>query len=125
MTPSTSATRPPAITVTVTLPSGPLSIWSNSVTPSIPDSGPDNPVELGVKFSSDISGYITGIRFYKSSANTGTHVGNLWSSTGTLLDTATFTQRDRLGLAAGQLRHPGADHGRYHLRRFLSHECGA
>ena len=85
------------VPVTVTLPSGPLSIWSNSVTPSIPDSGPDNPVELGVKFSSDISGYITGIRFYKSSANTGTHVGNLWSSTGQLLDTATFSSETASG----------------------------
>src|SRR4029453_7165605 len=32
-----------------------------------------------------------GVRFYKSAANTGTHVGNLWSSTGTLLGTATFS----------------------------------
>jgi hypothetical protein len=48
-------------------------------------------VELGVKFRSDVAGSITGIRFYKASANTGTHVGNLWTSTGTLLATATFT----------------------------------
>ena len=85
------------VTVTVTLPSSPLSIWSNSVTPSILDAGPDNPVELGVQFSSDISGYITGIRFYKSSANTGTHVGHLWSSTGQLLATATFTNETASG----------------------------
>src|SRR5207248_7921362 len=32
----------------------------------------------------------TGIRFYKHSANTGTHIGSLWSSTGTKLATATF-----------------------------------
>jgi hypothetical protein len=38
-----------------------------------------------------VSGYITGIRFYKSAANTGTHVGNLWSASGTLLATATFS----------------------------------
>ena len=46
---------------------------------------------MGVKFTSSSSGTITGIRFYKSSANTGTHVGNLWSSSGTLLATATFS----------------------------------
>ena len=28
---------------------------------------------------------MTGIRFYKSAANTGTHIGSLWTSTGTLL----------------------------------------
>jgi hypothetical protein len=48
-------------------------------------------VELGVKFQSSEAGYITGIRFYKGAGNTGTHIGNLWSSTGTLLATATFT----------------------------------
>ena len=42
--------------------------------------GPDSPVELGVKFYSEVGGAIKGIRFYKSSANTGTHVANLWSS---------------------------------------------
>jgi hypothetical protein len=44
-----------------------------------------------VKFRSDSNGTITGIRFYKSAANDETHIGNLWSSTGTLLATATFT----------------------------------
>ena len=57
----------------------------------------DTSVELGVKFRSDVAGTITGIRFYKASANTGTHVGNLWSSTGTLLATATFTNETASG----------------------------
>jgi hypothetical protein len=34
-------------------------------------------VELGVKFTSDVDGQVTGIRFYKGSGNSGTHVGNL------------------------------------------------
>src|SRR5208337_265625 len=66
-------------------------LWSGTTVPGLVDSGPDSAVELGVKFRSDTAGYITGIRFYKASANTGTHVGNLWSSTGTRLATATFT----------------------------------
>ena len=53
--------------------------------------------ELGVKFKSDVNGTITGIRFYKSSNNTGTHIGNLWSSSGTLLSTATFTNETASG----------------------------
>jgi hypothetical protein len=48
-------------------------------------------VTLGVKFKADVNGKITGIRFYKGTGNTGTHVGNLWSSTGTKLATGTFT----------------------------------
>ncbi|MFP5388842.1 MAG: N,N-dimethylformamidase beta subunit family domain-containing protein, partial [Thermoleophilia bacterium] len=53
--------------------------------PAIADGGDGQSVELGVKFRSDVPGQITGIRFYKATANTGTHVGSLWTSTGTLL----------------------------------------
>ncbi|WP_298435884.1 DUF4082 domain-containing protein [Geobacter sp.] len=69
---------------------GPFSIWSGTTVPGVIDSGPDSPVELGVKFRADTNGFITGIRFYKSSTNTGTHVANLWTSSGTRLATATF-----------------------------------
>jgi hypothetical protein len=68
----------------------PSNIWSSSASPVVVDGGPDSAVELGVKFRSAVAGSITGIRFYKATANTGTHVGNLWTSTGTLLATATF-----------------------------------
>jgi len=68
-----------------------ISIWDNSTLPQTLDGGPDIPVELGMKFSSDEDGYITGARFYKASTNTGVHVANLWTNTGTLLATATFT----------------------------------
>jgi len=37
-----------------------------------------------------VNGSITGIRFYKGSGNTGTHVGNLWSASGTKLASVTF-----------------------------------
>src|SRR5262249_47321862 len=54
-------------------------------------SGDPGPYELGVKFSSNSPGFIAGIRFYKSAANTGTHVGHLWGPDGTKLAEATFT----------------------------------
>ena len=54
-------------------------IWSGATVPGTVDGGPDSAVEVGVKFRADVSGTITGIRFYKASANTGTHVGNLWT----------------------------------------------
>ena len=56
-----------------------------------------NAVELGVKFSSSVSGNITGIRFYKGPLNNGTHIGDLWSSNGTLLASATFTNETASG----------------------------
>src|SRR5205085_11559420 len=72
-------------------------IWPSTAAPAVLDVGPDTPVELGVSFKADVNGYITGIRFYKSSSNTGTHVGNLWSSTGQLLASATFTNETASG----------------------------
>jgi len=72
-------------------------LWPGTTVPTLVDAGPDNSVELGVKFKSDLNGYITGIRFYKAGTNTGTHVGNLWTSTGTLLATATFTNETASG----------------------------
>jgi hypothetical protein len=85
--------------LSITVPADPsaLTIWPSTAMPSLVDAGADNPVALGVKFRSDVVGTITGIRFYKASANTGTHVGNLWSSTGALLATATFTNETDSG----------------------------
>ncbi len=68
----------------------PCSIWSSAITPAGAD-GDTNAVEVGVKFRADSNGSITGLRFYKFSTNTGTHVGHLWSRTGTLLASATFS----------------------------------
>ena len=72
-------------------------VWQPSNVPTQVDDGDNGSIELGVKFRSDTAGYITGIRFYKSAANTGVHLGNLWSSTGTLLATATFTNESASG----------------------------
>jgi hypothetical protein len=72
-------------------------IWPGTTAPTVVDSGPDSAVELGVKFKSDVNGTITGIRFYKAGANTGTHVGNLWSSAGALLASATFNSETASG----------------------------
>lgn len=49
--------------------------------------------ELGVRFESDVAGTITQIKYYRSAADTDftTRQGHLWSPTGVLLGTATFT----------------------------------
>jgi hypothetical protein len=44
-----------------------------------------------------VDGFISGVRFYKGTGNTGTHTGSLWSSTGTRLATATFTGETATG----------------------------
>ena len=54
-------------------------------------------VELGVRFSADVDGWVTGVRFYKGPGNTGTHTGSLWTSDGTQLATGTFTDETGSG----------------------------
>ena len=53
--------------------------------------------ELGVKFTPSVSGTVTGVRFYKATTNVGTHVGSLWSTTGTLLASGTFSNETASG----------------------------
>ena len=65
------------------------------------------------------NGFIKGIRFYKGYHNTGTHVGQLWSNTGTSLATADLHGRVRLRLAAGDVHQPGGCDGRHDLRGVL------
>ena len=62
---------------------------------------------------------VTGVRFYKSTANTGTHLGNLWSSERHTAGHGHVYRRDVVRLAASQLRHAGADHGRQRLHSFV------
>ena len=73
------------------------SIWDSSAIPTYTAVSDGQAIEIGVRFRSNVDGYITGIRFYKGSANTGTHVGNLWSTTGTLLASATFASETESG----------------------------
>ena len=75
----------------------PCSIWPATAMPAVAADTDASAVELGIKFQSDTAGVIRGIRFYKGRTNTGTHVANLWDSSGTKLATATFTNETTTG----------------------------
>jgi hypothetical protein len=57
----------------------------------------DRAVQLGMKFRASVSGTVTGVRFYKQTGNNGTHIGQLYSSTGVLLAQATFINETASG----------------------------
>ena len=78
-------------TLTETAQAQSATFWPTTTVPSVPDSGPDNAVELGVQFSCSQAGTITGLQFYKAATDTGTHTGHLWSSAGVSLASVTFT----------------------------------
>jgi Domain of unknown function (DUF4082) len=72
----------------------------------LPVVGSDYPVELGISFTSDVNGFVTGIRFYKNTANIGTHVGSLWDAARNLLASATFTSESASGWQRVSFSHP-------------------
>ena len=49
--------------------------WTSGARTAILDSGDGQAAELGVQFTATVSGFVTGIEFYKSVANTGIHTG--------------------------------------------------
>ncbi|MDR9809742.1 DUF4082 domain-containing protein [Rhizobium hidalgonense] len=91
-------------TVTVTGPT--FTSLFGGATPAVVNTDDAAAVELGVKFQSSVAGTVSGIRFYKSSLDTGTHTGSLWSSTGTRLATLTFTNETASGWQSATFTSP-------------------
>ena len=75
----------------------PCSIWKPTAAPTLISDPDTTPVELGMKFKSNVAGYILGLRFYKGSQNTGTHTGHLWTRGGSLLATVNFANETGFG----------------------------
>lgn len=84
-------------TTTATAGGCPCTIWTSGTTPAAAATNDSSAVELGVKFRANQSGYITGVKFYKGTGNTGTHVGSLWTRTGTKLASVTFAGESATG----------------------------
>ncbi|MEZ5065999.1 MAG: DUF6605 domain-containing protein [bacterium] len=87
--------------VTVTIdPAGPVSCPCHIFAEAIGGNAANDPnsVEVGVRFSADRAGVVSGLRFYKPGASTGgVHVGTLWTNGGTPLRSAVFTNETDSG----------------------------
>ena len=81
------------------------SIFSG-LAPAVLDTADPHSVELGVRFESAVPLAIEGIRFFKGPEDSGTHVGHLWTSTGTLLASATFTSENSYGWQSVRFEKP-------------------
>ncbi len=71
-------------------------LFSNQA-PSVPNFTDSVSYELGMKFQSTTVGQISAVRFWKAPSETGTHVGKIWTATGTLLKSVTFTNETGSG----------------------------
>jgi hypothetical protein len=88
--PILDTTTPPPPPPPTPDPSGTVSLFTTSDTPTNPNWNDPNAIEVGVKFSADVTGTVAGVRFYKGDQNTGPHTASLWSTSGQRLATATF-----------------------------------
>lgn len=79
---------PAGASVSVTV-GGPYSVFGNTV-PALGAVDDQSSAELGLRFTAEVDGYISGVRFYKGATNTGQHTGALWSAQGARMGTATF-----------------------------------
>lgn len=75
----------------------PCSLFQDSAVPSVLSIADGTPLSLGVKFNANTNGKVTGVKFYKGPGNTGTHKGSLYSATGTVLATGTFSAESAAG----------------------------
>ncbi|MDK4724796.1 DUF4082 domain-containing protein [Rhizobium phaseoli] len=66
------------------------SLFTPADTSGVAAANDANSVELGVKFIASASGQITGLAYFRSAQDAGTHVGSLWTASGQLLAQATF-----------------------------------
>ena len=94
------------ITLNILPPECPCTIFDNTDLPEKLDQ--DSPLELGVTFRVNSSGFITGIRFYKDIDNIGTHVGTLWNQAGEALAQVTFTNETEEGWQQAEFSTPVA-----------------
>jgi hypothetical protein len=84
----------------------PCSLWPSTAQPVNPASTNAQAIEVGMRFTSNTSAYVTGVRFFKASTNKGIHVGNLWASNGTHLAQVNFTHETKSGWQVAYFHSP-------------------
>jgi hypothetical protein len=77
-----------------------------SQVPALVNNSDGTNYELGTVFAADAAGHLNAIRFWKDSRESGTHVGKIWSSSGQLLASVTFTGESASGWQQQALSSP-------------------
>jgi N,N-dimethylformamidase beta subunit-like, C-terminal/Domain of unknown function (DUF4082)/Bacterial Ig-like domain/Bacterial Ig domain len=68
----------------------PCSLMETTTQPTLPDAGDSSAITLGLKFKPSVDGFVRGVRYYRDTANTGTHIGKLFSASGAELASVTI-----------------------------------
>ena len=85
---------------------GNTALYSASATPAVSADPDRKAAELGLRFTAAAATMVTGIKFYKSTANTGRHTATLWAENGTALVTVRFSAESASGWQTATLARP-------------------
>src|SRR5882672_6825363 len=96
------------VSLAVTAPVSGLSLFATSSAPALTALNDGQQLEVGMKFTSSAAGQITALKFYRSAGDTGSDLLDLWTSTGTKLASATFTNTAASGWQTAALATPVA-----------------
>jgi hypothetical protein len=97
-------TSTPAPTATAT-PAAAQSLFTTQK-PALFSNNDGKDYELGLRFTATVAGQITGVRFYKSSSETGAHTGKIYSAGGALLGSVTFSGETASGWQTARFATP-------------------
>lgn len=86
----TCGTTPPPVATSI-------SVFTNQVPTGSAQRDNTTGITVGMQFTTSAAGTITGVKFYKASNNTGSHVGLIYNSAGTLLWSQPFTNETASG----------------------------
>lgn len=75
----------------------PCNVFSSAEIPTQNLVDEKTPLQLGMKFRSDIDGFVTGARFYKQAGNEGVHTAQLYNTSGQVLAQAQFVNETASG----------------------------
>ena len=104
-----------SVTVTVANQQGSQTLFTTQ-TPVYQDISNGRPFELGVRVISDVPGQITAVRFWKGAGESGVHTGHVWTATGQLLATVTFSNESASGWQQQPLDDAGHHRGKHGIR---------
>ena len=96
-------------------------IWGNSTPANVQTFAEHKPLELGTSFTAQVDGEVTAIRFFKSDSTVSATTGSLWSSSGSLLATASFPTQTGRGWQVAELTTPvTVTAGSHYVTSYLS-----
>ncbi|MER2998426.1 Ig-like domain-containing protein [Pontibacter populi] len=105
---SAGVTTSAAVTIKVSA-ECPCSVFTSADVPTLTGLN-DNagPTQLGMRFRSEVDGYVTGVRYYKDAQNTGGNTGLLYSNAGEELARVTFANETASGWQEAKFATPVA-----------------